>query len=204
MSLRPWVEYQVANGRIMYMISSGYFNGIVLMGDIDIENPKVKAVVKEMQFTAPFIAAQVTLLDYTPSYWEYDGSTVIEEAEIVLSAPFDIIPSDCESRTIAHRVLNGGFKRPVRQKEPETMKPGYVYLLSSADGTHKIGRTKDPKQRLNSFKSMRMQVEYVCLIQTKNMNRLEADLHIKFKDKRIQGEWFDLDTDDIEYIKGLA
>lgn len=204
MTIKPWVEYEVAGGSVMLMIGSGYFRGIVLNGHIDIDNPQAIAAIKEMLYVAPILAASEKILGYTPSHWEWDGSTIKPEAEIILSAPFDIIPVDSEVRRLAWQVMNGGFAKPAKQPKTEPKHPGYVYLLSSSDGSFKIGRTKNPDRRINDFRSHRLVVEYICLIETQNMIRLEADLHIKFKDKRIQGEWFDLDENDIEYIKGLA
>lgn len=33
---------------------------------------------------------------------------------------------------------------------------------------------------------------------------LESQLHVRFKDKRLRGEWFRLDEDDLTYIKSLG
>lgn len=82
---------------------------------------------------------------------------------------------------------------------------GYVYLLQSPTNAYKIGRTKNPKNRLETFSvKLPFEVEYVCVVQTEDMYGLEKDLHIHFSDKRINGEWFNLLPDDVEYIKGLA
>jgi hypothetical protein len=35
------------------------------------------------------------------------------------------------------------------------------------------------------------------------MHALEKYLHEKFSGKRVNGEWFALDPDDVDYMKGL-
>ena len=39
-------------------------------------------------------------------------------------------------------------------------------------------------------------------VRTKDMHRLEQDLHARFADKCIAGEWFQLTAEDIEWIQG--
>lgn len=82
---------------------------------------------------------------------------------------------------------------------------GYVYLLQSSTGHYKIGRTRNPEDRLRTFGVMLpFEVEYVCVIQTPDMFKLESDLHNLFSQKRVSGEWFSLDNTDVDHIKGLA
>ncbi len=82
---------------------------------------------------------------------------------------------------------------------------GYVYLLQSPTSAYKIGRTANPKNRLQTFNvKLPFEVDYLAVIKTPNMYQLEVDLHNKFASKRINGEWFTLSPADVEYIKGLA
>lgn len=84
-------------------------------------------------------------------------------------------------------------------------RPGYVYLLKSPTGYYKIGRAKNPEKRLETFNvKLPFEVDFECLIYSDDMWFLERELHIKFKDKRVQGEWFKLDDEDIAYIKSLV
>lgn len=86
-----------------------------------------------------------------------------------------------------------------------TSKPGYVYLLKSPLGAYKIGKTSNPDNRIKTFSvKLPFEVEYTCVIKCVDMNELEKRLHAKFADKRINGEWFALTTDDIEYIRWLS
>lgn len=91
-----------------------------------------------------------------------------------------------------------------KQSSAQTFE-GYVYLLKSPTGAYKIGRTKDPTNRLKTFEvKLPFEVDYVCVIQSNDMYGLEADLHAYYADKRINGEWFALTSDDVEQIKEMA
>lgn len=82
---------------------------------------------------------------------------------------------------------------------------GYVYLIQSPTGAYKIGRTKNPKDRMKTFGvQLPFEVEFVHLIETPDMYTLESDLHKRFEERRVNGEWFALEPADIEFIKGLV
>jgi hypothetical protein len=83
--------------------------------------------------------------------------------------------------------------------------PGYVYLIRSDSGHYKIGRTKNPDNRIETFKlQLPIEVEYEHLVKSDDMVTLERDLHARFEAKRINGEWFDLEPEDVIYIKSLG
>jgi hypothetical protein len=83
-------------------------------------------------------------------------------------------------------------------------KPGYVYLIQSESGWYKIGKTSNPENRIRTFSvKLPFRVEYICLIKSNNMDELEMELHDYFKDQRIDGEWFELSIDDVDYIKSI-
>lgn len=78
---------------------------------------------------------------------------------------------------------------------------GYVYLLKGDKGTHKIGRTSNPNSRVKTFGvELPFDVDYVHLIQTDDMYRLESELQVMYNHKNIRAEWFALDEQDIAAI----
>ncbi len=82
---------------------------------------------------------------------------------------------------------------------------GYVYLLQSPTGYYKIGRTKNPSNRIKTFSvKLPFEVEFIVIIATSDMVQLETELHHKYASKRIDGEWFELAPADVAYMKGLA
>lgn len=82
---------------------------------------------------------------------------------------------------------------------------GYVYVLQAPGGYHKIGRTINPDNRIETFNiKLPFRVEYRNIIQTPDMHSLESRLHQKFAHKRINGEWFyDLTERDLRFIDRL-
>lgn len=85
-------------------------------------------------------------------------------------------------------------------------KPGYIYLVKAIEPqTHyKIGRSQNPQKRIESMGvKLPYPIEVICLIETENMFELEKQLHQHFDSKRVNGEWFKLDEEDIDYIKGV-
>lgn len=81
---------------------------------------------------------------------------------------------------------------------------GWVYLLRSSDDVYKIGRTRDPKNRIRTFSvKLPFDVEYEHLVRCDDMYAMETELHQRFADKRLDGEWFILTDNDVEYIKSL-
>lgn len=83
--------------------------------------------------------------------------------------------------------------------------PGYVYLIQSPSSAYKIGRARNPHNRMKTFGvQLPFEVEFVALIQTDDMYGLERRLHDRFHAKRINGEWFALTPEDVDYIKGLV
>lgn len=82
---------------------------------------------------------------------------------------------------------------------------GYVYVLASTSGKHKIGKTKSPHDRMKTFGlTLPFEVEYDTLLPCSNMHEMERALHHFYAFKRVKGEWFDLDLDDLAFIKSLA
>lgn len=95
-----------------------------------------------------------------------------------------------------------GYPRP---PSPRKVESGYVYLIRSEQGAYKIGKSKNAERRISAMGvKLPFPIEPIQIIKTDDMNNLEAQLHYKFIEKRIEGEWFNLAPDDIEYIKGLA
>ncbi len=77
---------------------------------------------------------------------------------------------------------------------------GFVYLISDDEwGFFKIGLSKnDPQFRLknlNTGNSSKLSI--VNYFKTANFKKIERLLHMKYADRRVNGEWFKLTDDDI-------
>lgn len=108
---------------------------------------------------------------------------------------------------LSRQCLEKREKRIREKKDPARSNPqraGYVYLLRAHSGLYKIGFTKNPDHRIETFSvKLPFEVEFEALINTDNMHQLERGLHVMFDDKRVNGEWFNLSPEDVAYIKSL-
>ncbi len=130
--------------------------------------------------------------------------------KLIMSLPFEIcdfiqgILVEVEQRR-KRKALTASIyslKPPTKQLRD---RPGHVYLIRSSSGYYKIGRSKDPNDRMATFGvKLPFEVEYDHLIQCGDMYAVESELHQKFVLKRKNGEWFDLDEYDVEWIKSIG
>lgn len=82
-------------------------------------------------------------------------------------------------------------------------KDGYVYIIKKNDeNIVKIGMSKNYSERTKQISTkLPFEVETVKVFKTKDMYSLEKKLHDFYKEKRLNGEWFELNNEDLEYIK---
>lgn len=71
----------------------------------------------------------------------------------------------------------------------------YAYLIKSGDN-YKIGKSNNPQRRLNSIMTSNLNAELICY----GTGVKEKELHHIFSNKRIKGEWFNLNETDIQKI----
>lgn len=82
-------------------------------------------------------------------------------------------------------------------------KPGYVYILQ-AGPFFKIGYSKDVDKRVSQLSTLPpFDLDLLFVIYAKNAPSLETALHKRFADKRKNGEWFELDEEDVTWLKTL-
>lgn len=78
------------------------------------------------------------------------------------------------------------------------MYPGYIYLFRRDDGAYKIGLSESPtRRRLQVSRELKTEVEIIGTVFTEDMPALEGTLHALFAGKRLDGEWFALDAEDV-------
>lgn len=214
------IPYEFDGFEFSLTFGSIYIDGVnVHPSTAELDNPDyIKALKKACEFH-PVASAYYIVKDYT-----YNGSYDISRSEIdflermlnnrdiILQAQYPELVidttmahffADCETRL--SYLIQQQRKKEMQQNRKKVLRPGFVYLIQSPTGAFKIGRTKDPNNRMKTFGiALPFEVEYLCLISTQNMNSLESKLHKKYADKRINGEWFNLSSEDVEYIKSLA
>ena len=81
---------------------------------------------------------------------------------------------------------------------------GFVYIIKSETNPpqYKIGRSKDPVSRIGKLEvKLPFDIEVLHLIETDSASSLEGYYHELYSDKRVRGEWFELDDQAIEELK---
>lgn len=78
-----------------------------------------------------------------------------------------------------------------------------VYIVG-ASGNYKIGHTKNLEARVSELQTGNAErLIIITVIQSHDPVFLEGCLHRKYEKKRIRGEWFSLDEEDVAYLKNL-
>lgn len=90
-----------------------------------------------------------------------------------------------------------------RKSKKRTAKKGYVYLIKSKYG-YKIGRAKKIKNRSKQFEVMLpFNWQFVAYGIFDDYVLKEKELHHQFDRQRINGEWFDLNQEQVESLKQI-
>lgn len=81
---------------------------------------------------------------------------------------------------------------------------GYIYVLKSALG-YKVGRTRSMPNRMRTF-GVKLPFLYTIPLCAWFDDHFEAEAlyHRLFRDKHMNGEWFDLDDTDVDLIRARA
>lgn len=95
---------------------------------------------------------------------------------------------------LAHRKRK---RRQARQKRLQDEQPGCIYVCQKAGQPgYKIGLSVDVERRMAE-----MGTKLVFCFTADNMLQGENSLFAAFKDKNVEGEWFDLNDDDLETLQ---
>ena len=79
---------------------------------------------------------------------------------------------------------------------------GYVYIIKFGK-YYKIGKTRTPKQRMDAFCNFPEKIEIIKIAHVWGYSEIEKELHEKYKEYRVKGEWFDLNTELLEEVKQI-
>lgn len=154
------------------------------------------------------------------SYWRrkpWFGFAPTVAERYMLDALFADVFDDESWTTNSSRVIltNTAEAVPVRQVEsliaPHPVFPiaepsrvprvGYVYLVWSKYG-YKIGKSVNVKQRTRLFSvKLPFEIRVEHYAKFNDYSQAETTLHRYFHNRRLDGEWFDLNSDDIALIK---
>jgi len=80
-----------------------------------------------------------------------------------------------------------------------------VYILKTGKNLFKIGKTQDLQRRLVAYRThLPVLFRVIRQYPAANMAELEEGLHIVFQHKRVKGEWFELNSEDLVICDNIA
>jgi hypothetical protein len=82
---------------------------------------------------------------------------------------------------------------------------GFVYVIGTLEGCHKIGRSNCPSRRSAEIGLLLpVPLSVVHKIATRDEAWLESYLHHAFGHRRVRGEWFRLTAEDLTLLNSLS
>jgi hypothetical protein len=100
----------------------------------------------------------------------------------------------------SHSVYLKMINEYIGHKTEEKDNNGFVYLMrDNRNNFIKIGFSKKPEYREKTLQSEVPDIEMIYY--ERASMKIEKELHNAFTEKRIRGEWFNLDKHDINWIK---
>jgi hypothetical protein len=101
-----------------------------------------------------------------------------------------------ECAEFAHFIFE---KQPNKRKKAIIPPSNYVYIMHNKQNDYyKIGRSTNPRYRETTLQAQEPDIELVEAWEAPK--KIETELHRKFKSKKIRGEWFRLDLNDLNSI----
>lgn len=123
------------------------------------------------------------------------------------------IHDDEDILTINQEVYYGHFpdERPARparlpvSTRKSIPKSGHIYLIRGVGTRYcKIGLAANLGRRLDQLDVlMPFKIEVLHTFPSEDLHRDERVLHARFSNKRVEGEWFVLDDDDVAWISSI-
>jgi len=90
----------------------------------------------------------------------------------------------------------------LRQRLQAAHDPGAVYLAHAASrgAAIKIGKARNPNQRLSQFRTVLPDVEFIKVWEVPNAKLLERTLHKHFRGCNVGGEWFEVNVEEVAKV----
>ena len=115
--------------------------------------------------------------------------------------PEDIDADNRGQRKYERKAVKKSNKRSRSRSTPDNS--GFVYVLQ-AGPYYKIGRAKNVNNRVKQLATLPpFDVVIIHTIKTQDSYELELQLHGRFDNKHKNGEWFELDEEDVTWLKTL-
>lgn len=142
-------------------------------------------------------------------FWHYrDQEQKRKAAEETIHLPSEAemitglldLTADLERQLLVERSKRLPVVKPTARVERTA--PGFVYLVKIETGMYKIGLSTNTEGRMSGLSTgLPYELTLIHTIKCRDRFKIEKFFHEKFADRRIKGEWFALNPEDIEYFK---
>jgi hypothetical protein len=161
---------------------------------------------RQHYISAPFVASEIFDFYENPTTEEIEAMEITVDAFAGISDAFE----QCKSEYLEMRMNQRNIPIPLKSYFSESETDNeigdncfrddkyYVYLISHKNGLTKIGRSKNPSIREKTLQAEDPMLKMIFTIEAEL--HIESRLHDIFCDKRVRGEWFDLDERSIDWI----
>lgn len=207
-----WIRFANENDDTRYaVLPNGYFA-------LDLRSPgvtrmiyeghgeKVVELLKRAWEQYPGLVAQYDIVASERfddvSAWLYGDTDLIAEELLDWATATLATLSKSDNEAVAQWAKR--MFRAIEKRTQETQgmhnRAGYIYLVAGGQ-YYKIGRSNDVDRRMTEISpKLPFELEVLFVLEVPDMYQAEANLHHKFRDKRINGEWFALDADDVGWL----
>ena len=126
---------------------------------------------------------------------------------IQLGIDIEKIIDDCKEQMNTIKKEEEREQKKILEENRKKLKEqeiGYIYLIKSDHG-YKIGKSKVLSKRMNTF-GIQLPFEHECIYSAKVIayHKIEKYFHKHFASKHLKGEWFNLNENDIGFIKSFT
>lgn len=109
-----------------------------------------------------------------------------------------------EKRKGCKKRVSNGISAALLATGKLPIEKGYIYILFNPKTLlYKIGMTINPEMRISHLRLKYGTLVWIHLFKTEDMRNREMELHTTYVHKNVYGEWFQLNLDDILYLKIL-
>ena len=139
------------------------------------------------------------------------GKDIVKPSDYARKLSYEIFQDFIKSfhKTIKENISEEVLNKANQKKEIDTTTNDkgtcYVYLMiDTTNNFHKIGISNNPKYREHTLQSDKPTIELICAKEFPSRTiaeAIESALHKAYANKRIRGEWFNLEDNDIIEIK---
>lgn len=121
----------------------------------------------------------------------------------LLSTNTEAPPANSSSKIYLYEPNQDQLQKVLESPEVTGKAPGYVYFVQEhMNGSFKIGKTKHVERRMNVFGvKLPFENRLIHLITSGNHHQTEIAFHKHFAEKRLEGEWFSLNQQDVAWLK---